>query len=84
MSLLTTDGLSVKSSPGAHEDRAYVREMTNNFEDSALMLRYQDGDIAAFEALYRHHNDSLYGYLLRLSLNHFFESFSRVLKSFAC
>lgn len=35
-------------------------------EDSALMLRYQDGDVAAFETLYRRHNDSLYRYLLRL------------------
>lgn len=31
------------------------------------MLRYRDGDVAAFEALYRRHNDSLYRYLLRLS-----------------
>ncbi len=38
-------------------------------EDSALMLRYQDGDVAAFETLYRRHKDSLYRYLLRLSLN---------------
>ncbi len=38
-------------------------------EDSALMLRYRDGDVAAFELLYRRHNDSLYRYLLRLSLN---------------
>jgi len=70
MSLLTTDRLSVKSSLGVREDRAYARDMTDNLEDSALMLRYQDGDIAAFEALYRRHNDSLYRYLLRLSLNH--------------
>ena len=35
-------------------------------EDSALMLRYRDGDVAAFEALYRRHNDALYRYLLRL------------------
>ena len=33
------------------------------------MLRYKDGDVAAFEILYRRHNDSLYRYLLRLSLN---------------
>jgi len=33
------------------------------------MLRYRDGDAAAFETLYRRHNDSLYRYLLRLSLN---------------
>ena len=38
-------------------------------EDSALMLRYRDGDVAAFEALYRRHNDALYRYLLRLSHN---------------
>jgi RNA polymerase sigma-70 factor (ECF subfamily) len=35
-------------------------------EDSALMLRYRDGDVAAFETLYRRHNDALYRYLLRL------------------
>jgi len=34
-------------------------------EDSALMLRYQDGDTDAFETLYRRHNDALYRYLLR-------------------
>jgi RNA polymerase sigma-70 factor (ECF subfamily) len=43
--------------------------MTARLEDSALMLRYQDGDVAAFETLYRRHNDALYRYLLRLSLN---------------
>ena len=30
------------------------------------MLRYRDGDVDAFETLYRRHNDSLYRYLLRL------------------
>jgi len=30
------------------------------------MLRYRDGDVAAFEALYRRHNDALYRYLVRL------------------
>ena len=33
------------------------------------MLRYKDGDVAAFELLYRRHNDALYRYLLRLSLH---------------
>jgi RNA polymerase sigma-70 factor (ECF subfamily) len=37
--------------------------------DSALMLRYRDGDVAAFEMLYRRHNDALYRYLLRLTRN---------------
>ena len=48
---------------------AYARSMGVTPEDSALMLRYKDGDVAAFELLYRRHNDSLYRYLLRLSLN---------------
>lgn len=30
------------------------------------MLRYKDGDIAAFQILYERHNDALYRYLLRL------------------
>ena len=48
---------------------AYSRAMSEHAEDSALMLRYKDGDIAAFEALYRRHNDSLYRYLVRLCFN---------------
>ena len=35
-------------------------------EDSALMLRYRDGDVAAFELLYKRHNDALFRYLFRL------------------
>jgi RNA polymerase sigma-70 factor (ECF subfamily) len=49
---------------------AYARSMGVTPEDSALMLRYKDGDVAAFETLYRRHHDSLYRYLLRLSQNH--------------
>jgi len=45
---------------------AYAPAMDNVPEDSALMLRYRDGDVAAFEALYKRHNDALYRYLLRL------------------
>jgi RNA polymerase sigma-70 factor (ECF subfamily) len=44
----------------------YAQPMGHIPEDSALMLRYQDGDTAAFETLYRRHNDALYRYLLRL------------------
>jgi len=44
---------------------AYAQPMGHIPEDSALMLRYQDGDISAFETLYRRHNDALYRYLLR-------------------
>ncbi len=43
----------------------YSRTMTETPTDSALMLRYKDGDVAAFETLYRRHNNSLYRYLLR-------------------
>ena len=45
---------------------AYAPAMDTAPEDSALMLRYRDGDVAAFEALYKRHNDALYRYLLRL------------------
>ena len=45
---------------------AYAPRMGHVPDDGALMLRYKDGDIAAFETLYRRHNDALYRYLLRL------------------
>jgi RNA polymerase sigma-70 factor (ECF subfamily) len=41
--------------------------MSHAPDDSALMLRYRDGDVAAFEILYRRHRDAIYRYLLRLS-----------------
>lgn len=44
----------------------YAPTMGHTPDDSALMLRYQDGDVSAFETLYRRHNDPLYRYLLRL------------------
>ena len=44
----------------------YALKMDETPEDSALMLRYRDGDVAAFEMLYQRHNDALYRYLLRL------------------
>jgi RNA polymerase sigma-70 factor (ECF subfamily) len=46
---------------------AYAPPMEDRLKDSALMLRYRDGDVSAFETLYRRHNDALYRYLLRLS-----------------
>ena len=46
---------------------AYAPAMAHTPDDSALMLRYRDGDVAAFEVLYRRHNDAIYRYLLRLS-----------------
>ena len=49
---------------------AYAPRMEHRPEDSALMLRYRDGDVAAFEVLYRRHNDALYRYLLRLCRHH--------------
>jgi len=45
---------------------AYAPAMVPAPDDSALMLRYQDGDVAAFEILYRRHKDAIYRYLLRL------------------
>jgi RNA polymerase sigma-70 factor (ECF subfamily) len=45
---------------------AYAPRMEHRPADSALMLRYRDGDVAAFEILYRRHNDALFRYLLRM------------------
>jgi RNA polymerase sigma-70 factor, ECF subfamily len=38
-------------------------------EDAELMLRYKEGDAAAFAVLYAHHKGPLYRYLLRHSRN---------------
>ncbi|MCK5325224.1 MAG: RNA polymerase sigma factor [Woeseiaceae bacterium] len=65
----------------------YAPRMEHRPEDSALMLRYRDGDVAAFEVLYRRHNDALYRYLLRLCRQHaaaedvFQEVWGKIIKS---
>ena len=56
---LKSPGISLPRAPAV----AYAAPMV---EDTALMLRYKDGDTDAFETLYRRHNDALYRYLLRL------------------
>ena len=45
----------------------YAPRMAHGPDDSALMLRYRDGDVTAFETLYLRHKDPVYRYLLRLS-----------------
>jgi len=50
----------------SREALAYAPAMGPIPDDSALMLRYRDGDTAAFDTLYHRHNDALYRYLLRL------------------
>jgi RNA polymerase sigma-70 factor (ECF subfamily) len=68
-------------------DLAYARRMSVELDDSALMLRYKDGDLAAFEVLYHRHNNALYRYLMRLSLNRdtaddlFQESWGKIISS---
>jgi RNA polymerase sigma-70 factor (ECF subfamily) len=52
---------------GSSPTLAYAPAMAHAPDDSALMLRYQDGDVNAFDALYRRHKDPVYRYLLRLS-----------------
>ena len=39
--------------------------MAAELNDTALMLRYQDGDMAAFETLYNRHRGPLFRFLLR-------------------
>ncbi len=63
--LLPLGGPALSLSTGV----AYAPPMEHRPADSALMLRYRDGDVAAFEILYRRHNDALYRYLLRLCRN---------------
>ncbi len=66
---------------------AYAPRMDHTPDDSALMLRYKDGDVAAFELLYRRHTDPLYRYLLRLCRHRdtaedlFQEVWSKIIKS---
>lgn len=66
---------------------AYAPRMGHAPEDSALMLRYKDGDIPAFEVLYQRHTDPLYRYLLRLCRHRdtaedlFQEVWSKIIKS---
>jgi len=60
---LTADGFGLSAPSGL----AYAAKMDGMPDDGALMLLYRDGDVAAFETLYRRHNDALYRYLLRLS-----------------
>lgn len=66
---------------------AYAPVMRASLDDSALMLRYKDGDDSAFETLYRRHNDALYRYLLRLCRHQhtaedlYQETWSRIIRS---
>jgi RNA polymerase sigma-70 factor (ECF subfamily) len=64
--------ISTRTSPSplcGADNVAYAPRMSVELDDSALMLRYRDGDVAAFESLYRRHKDSLYRYLMRLTLH---------------
>lgn len=62
--MITTSPLTIALSCPASVP--YAAAMETVPDDSALMLRYRDGDVEAFETLYRRHNDALYRYLLRL------------------
>jgi RNA polymerase sigma-70 factor (ECF subfamily) len=50
-----------------HADAYCQPAMARNADssDEALMLRYRNGDVGAFDALYRRHKGGLYHYLLR-------------------
>ena len=67
MSLRTTTITAAQAALGTTPVLTYASRMDHTPEDSALMLRYRDGDIGAFETLYRRHKDPVYRYLLRLS-----------------
>ena len=42
-----------------------AKSTTSSLSDEQLMLRYQQGEVAAFEALYQRHGGRVYGYLDR-------------------
>jgi len=67
-SMITGIELNTPENGGLCREAAlpYAAGMAHTPDDSALMLRYQDGDIAAFETLYLRHKDPIYRYLLRL------------------
>jgi RNA polymerase sigma-70 factor (ECF subfamily) len=69
--VLSREAIGHKLAPGSPAlfttaPLAYAHPMGHIPDDSALMLRYKEGDTGAFETLYRRHNDALYRYLLRL------------------
>ena len=87
---VTSGPINAETLPVPLGDRgivAYARRMGVELDDSALMLRYRDGDVTAFEKLYHRHNDSLFRYLLRLSLHRdtaedlFQEAWGKIIKS---
>ena len=65
----------------------YSAAMSHTPDNASLMLRYRDGDLGAFEELYRRHQTPLYRYLLRLSLDQdvaedvFQEVWSKIIRS---
>ena len=60
-------GAERKSAPGFFPGIAkrMLGRMPVELDDKALMLRYRDGDVTAFEMLYERHRGPLYRYLLR-------------------
>lgn len=66
---------------------AYCAPMSHAPDNASLMLRYRDGDLGAFEELYRRHQTPLYRYLLRLSFDQdvaedvFQETWSKIIRS---
>ena len=48
-----------------HADKNQGMDVGTNVSDESLMLLYQQGDQAAFEALYRKYKDVLYRYFLK-------------------
>ena len=61
--------------------------MAVELDDRALMLRYRDGDVTAFETLYERHRGPLYGFLLNQAKDTqaaediFQEVWSRIIRS---
>ena len=67
MNSIAHSPLLLESALSRGQSLPYAAPMSSTPDDSALMLRYRDGDVAAFETLYRRHSARVYRYLLRQS-----------------
>ncbi|MGH8176890.1 MAG: RNA polymerase sigma factor [Steroidobacter sp.] len=59
--------VAAANAPGVAEPG--LRAINREPDDAALMLRYRDGDVRAFEVLYARHKGGVYRYLQRMCRN---------------
>src|SRR5437588_7828886 len=79
--------LRLQSFPAWDRGRVFVSERVEAMADEALMVRYRDGDVRAFEVLLGRHRKAVFNYILRFvhdpaqSEDLMQETFLRVIKA---